>query len=512
MGRYLLFGGSEEGEGGLLVQDRRGPEPLGAREGTRAGARGPGNLGAGVREMKRSPMRGSASRLPGRHQVPAYFNDNQRQRTRDAAASPASKSCACSTSPPRRRSPTASARTRATRRRLRPRRRHLRHLDPRDRLGRLRVLSTCGDTYLGGEDFDDRVIDLLAEDSRHSIRSTSARIATRSRAEGRRGVREEGALRRRRDADPDRRRGEDARRCGALARGTLTRVEFAALVSDLIQRTFKVCDEALQQANLTVRDLDGVIWWEGRRVSAGARSGRAVLPARAQDRRRPRPGVRWPAIRRALVGEEQESRLLDVTPLSLRIGVAGGLAETISSATRPCRSSRPASSPPSRIPAVGADPRVPGRVATSGRERNCSASSSSPVQDARRGEVRIEVTFEIDTDGIVKVTARDPTPRKPPRPRSTSHRPLRGGDPRPDRQAPRPAAPSAAPAETSGATLAAVASVAANRLRSQARRRSLRRAKHLRGEIEFDAEQLEAAANIPLEGPADSAFELDPAP
>jgi molecular chaperone DnaK len=97
--------------------------------------------------------------------VPAYFDDAQRQATKDAgriAGLDVERII---------NEPTAAAlaygldrKERRAHRRLRPRRRHLRHLDPRDRRGVFEVQATNGDTHLGGEDFDQRIVDHLADD------------------------------------------------------------------------------------------------------------------------------------------------------------------------------------------------------------------------------------------------------------------------------------------------------------------------------------------------------------
>ena len=103
---------------------------------------------------------------------------------------------------------------------------------------------------------------------------------------------------------------------------------------DLVQRTFKVCDEALQQANLIARDLDGVILVGGPTRLPIIRNAvsdyfQQEPKADVEPRRGGGDGRRDPGRRARRRRRQQTSYLLDVTPLSLRIGVAGGLAETI---------------------------------------------------------------------------------------------------------------------------------------------------------------------------------------
>jgi hypothetical protein len=224
----------------------------------------------------------------------------------------------------------------------------------------------------------------------------------------------------------------------------------------------------------------------------------------------------------ALVGEEQESRLLDVTPLSLRIGVAGGLAETIIERNTPVPIEQ------TSVFTTFKDFQQSVRIRVyQGESRRAEENELlgefefSGFKNARRGEVRIEVTFEIDTDGIVKVTARDPDTAQVASTQIHLSSGLSEDEIRDliDKHH-TPAAPGAATEqEVAGATLASVASTAAvagfaanpPALDSDAADPFDALAVGA-GEIEFDADELEAAADVPLDGPADSEFELDSTP
>ncbi len=275
------------------------------------------------------------------------------------------------------------------------------------------VLSTCGDTFLGGEDFDDRVIDLLADEfaGRHKINLRQNRFALEKLKAA--------AEQAKRDLSID----DEARICIAdvandaegnalqLERG-LTRAEFANLVADLIQRTFKVCDEALQQANLTVRDLDGVILVGGpTRLPLIREAVSQYFQCEPKADVDPDQVVAMGAAIHAasLVGEEKDSCLLDVTPLSLRIGVAGGLAETVIDRNTPVPIEQTASFTTFKDFQKSVKIRVyQGESRVQEENELLGEFEFSGFKHARRGEVRIDVTFEIDTDGIVNVTARDP--------------------------------------------------------------------------------------------------------
>jgi len=379
------------------------------------------------------------------------------------------------------------------------------------------VLSTCGDTYLGGEDFDDRVIDLLAEEfqAQHKINLRKDRYALEKLKAAAETAKK--AL----SVDDEARiviEGVATTPEGATLSldRTLSRGEFAALVSDLIQRTFKVCDEALQQANLTVRDLDGVI------LVGGPTRLPLVREAVTQYfQREPKTDVDPDQVvamgaaihAAALVGEAQETRLLDVTPLSLRMGVAGGLAETIIERNTPVPIEQ------TSVFTTFKDFQQSVRIRVyQGESRRAEENELlgefefSGFKNARRGEVRIEVTFEIDTDGIVKVTARDPDTAQAAstqihlssglsedeiRGLIDKHQAvgLPGAAPEPGIRA---ALSTPSPNQTATAAIAAsddtdlfdALAVGSN-------------------EIEFDADQLEAAAERPLDGPADSDLDLD---
>src|SRR5262249_13816093 len=111
----------------------------------------------------------------------------------------------------------------------------------------------------------------------------------------------------------------------------------------------------------------------------------------------------------ALVGDERDSCLLDVTPLSLRIGVAGGLAETVIERNTPVPIEQTSVFTTFRDYQQSVRIRVyQGEARSAEQNELLGEFEFSGFKNARRGEVRIEVTFEIDTDGIVQVTARDP--------------------------------------------------------------------------------------------------------
>jgi molecular chaperone DnaK len=276
------------------------------------------------------------------------------------------------------------------------------------------VLATCGDTFLGGDDFDDRLIDLLADEfvATEGINPRNDPFAyeklklAAENAKKQLSIDEEVLV-----SIEDVMTPEDG-----VARSlerTITRSELATLVHDLILRTFKVCDEALQQADLTVRDLDGVILVGGPTRLPIVRE--AVSGYFQQE---PRTDVdpdevvaKGAAIHAAsLVGEAQDAMLLDVTPLDLRIGVAGGLAEPVIERNTPVPIEQTRTFTTFQDHQESVQIRVyQGDYRQAEDNALLGQFEFSGFQKGLRSDVKIDVTFEIDADGIVNVTAADQT-------------------------------------------------------------------------------------------------------
>jgi molecular chaperone DnaK len=274
------------------------------------------------------------------------------------------------------------------------------------------VLSTSGDTFLGGEDFDDRLIDLLADEF---TAATGLNLRNDPYALEKLKVAAEGAKKGLSVEDeveiriPDVIRTKDGATHSIERR--LTSTEYTVLVNDLIQRTFKVCDEALQQAGIVARDLDGVILVGGPTRLPIVRD--AVRDYFQQD---PKGDVdpdevvaMGAAIHAAsLVNPDQEAYLLDVTPLSLRIGIAGGLAETVIERNTPVPIEQTRTFTTLRDMQESVSIRVyQGESQEEAENELLGQFSFSDFAKAARGEVEIDVSFEINTDGIVNVTATD---------------------------------------------------------------------------------------------------------
>ncbi len=301
------------------------------------------------------------------------------------------------------------------------------------------VLSTCGDTFLGGDDFDDRIIDLLADEflAAEGVNIRSDRYAFEKLKLAAENVKK--TLSAQQSAEvriPDIIDGPDG--LPRSLQRVITRDTFASLTQDLVQRTFKVCDEALQQANLIAREIDGVILVGGPtrlpliRDAVGAyfqktpktdvdpdevvAMGAAIHAASFVAVQAPAPtkasataGATQSAASASAPAPPPSAFLLDVTPLSLRIGVAGGFAETIIDRNTPVPIEQSRKFGTFQDNQESVKIRVyQGESRTATENEPLGEFEFSGFKRARRGEVEIEVKFEIDSDGIVNVSASEP--------------------------------------------------------------------------------------------------------
>ena len=279
------------------------------------------------------------------------------------------------------------------------------------------VLSTAGDTYLGGDDFDDRIMGWLADDflQRHGLDLRQNKFCLQMLKEagerakievGRDGIAE--------ILVPGICQSPEGEVLDLAQR--LTADQFNRMVMDLVQRTFKVCDEALQSARLTAGDIDAVIL-----VGGPTRLPIVRNSVRHYFQKDPMTGIdpdEVVAMGAAIQGHAllnasaaqygQASYLLDVTPLSLRVGTVGGFTEKIIEKNTPIPIEKSKTFTTSRD---GQD-RVKIRVyqGESSRADGCELLGEFEFTGFRigyRGEVQIQVTFEIDPNGIVSVSATD---------------------------------------------------------------------------------------------------------
>lgn len=273
------------------------------------------------------------------------------------------------------------------------------------------VISTAGDTFLGGDDFDDRFIDYLAEVffKEHNIDLRTDKTALQKLKDA--------AERGKWDLSENLETeiyipGIVEEMAGPVdLRVKISRNYFAKLVYDLIQRTFKVCDEALQNAGLTVDQLDSVILVGGpTKMSIIKEAVESYFFRTPQSGINPEEVVALGAAIQgsALMEASTSSLLLDVTPMSLGIATAGGLMDKLIARNTPIPTEQ------SRIYTTTRDFQEAVNIRIyQGESRKYEENELlgecrlTGIRPAKKGVPKIKVTFEINADGIVEVSAED---------------------------------------------------------------------------------------------------------
>jgi molecular chaperone DnaK len=277
--------------------------------------------------------------------------------------------------------------------------------------GLFEVLSTSGDTYLGGEDFDKRVMDWLIEtfqrdtgiDLRDDRMALQRLKEAAERAKCELSIEQESRI-----TLPF----ISADASGPKHLNTiLTRRELERLVDDLVQKTIGPVNDALRAAGVTAKDVDEVVLVGGQ--TRMPRVVEAVKQAFGKDPNRNINPDEVVAVGAAiqggiLRGDIKDMVLLDVTPLSLGIETHGGLFTKLidRNATIPTKNSL--------VFTTVADNQNKVTVHVLQGEREFARENNSlgkfdlvGIPPAPRGVPQIEVTFAIDSNGIVNVTARD---------------------------------------------------------------------------------------------------------
>jgi len=275
------------------------------------------------------------------------------------------------------------------------------------------VIATGGDTYLGGEDFDGRVMEWLVQDFQreHNVDLRSDRMALQRLKDAAEKSKIELSTVKETQINLPFVFTPPGGGSALHLQKTLTREKLESLCDDLIKRTVTTCEAVLGEARVKPADLKEMIL-----VGGMTRMPKVIESVKGYFRRDPCKGVHPDEVvalgaavqADALTQEESNVLLLDVTPQSLGVAIAGGYVRTLI----PRNTTVPTSV--TEVFTTSKDNQNTVKIMVLQGESEIAHQNEllgefimSGLREASRGEVEVDVTFDINSEGIVSVSARD---------------------------------------------------------------------------------------------------------